>query len=870
MKTKARNCLTLLTLLISFNVIAVTFTRDVAVTQALAWMKSNPVMGAVERSVASVSTFPATGYGVYVVELAPRGYLVLNSDEALPLVVAFSADSNVNLSDLPMNAFRSMLLRHSVKMAGLLADPVELKKLMVPDVSPMAVTELHGPFMDTSWDQCNPYNKLCPSVPAGLGGYGGRAPSGCVPTAYAQIMNFHRWPLHGRGSHSYTDNSGAITGTHSAFFSDTYDWGAMLNSYAVFSSNPLDAENAVAELMYELGVAVNANYESNVTSAVTSDLGKNLDKYFYYEDCNTYSTLAALTTTLKADLRAGFPCVVSVPGHSIVADGLMVDSGVTTYHINYGWGGNNNGWWLASNVYGAALDSGVTSLRPQLLAFPVSSSFTGAVSEAVELQWMLPKQRETEADKLTIYSLEEQTTGTWSSNASELPSGNEDWTISSAGRNGGDCWYSGPSESAFMVLDEVLVPDGATTLSFYVKYIIASAVFTVSASTDGGESFTTLVSLPGDHQSSSWKLKSVPLAAYSGQQVTLCFELSSCTSYYPNGGVWIDDLSVNSGSWLDWEHFHTDATLASRRFSSTETDIDDCDDFTVFQITSTHSYMDWVSSTTEGVDDCFYKVAGGYGNVEYHLTTISTITPNAATRLLLRAKYKLYQDGFKVLVSTDNIVFTEIWAGAGTTDWGDIAIDLGTYAGQPIYVRFEYSIESYYLDGGIWIDSVSIEDVTNPELEGQPIHYTTMSPTSVGVHTLKTVLTDTNMRDHSMGPAFTLTVFDNDGMPAWWEELYGFDPFVNDSADDSDGDGFTNLEEYIAGTNPRQANSFFAIDIIGTTINWPAILDRTYRVWCAEQLAGPWQVLQTLQGPTDTFTDSSGVPKRFYKVDVAH
>jgi len=45
---------------------------------------------------------------------------------------------------------------------------------------------------------------------------------------------------------------------------------------------------------------------------------------------------------------------------------------------------------------------------------------------------------------------------------------------------------------------------------------------------------------------------------------------------------------------------------------------------------------------------------------------------------------------------------------------------------------------------------------------------------------------------------------DHDGMPDEWEKLYGFDPSnPTESYMDFDGDGYTNIEEYLNGTNPK-------------------------------------------------------------------
>jgi hypothetical protein len=56
---------------------------------------------------------------------------------------------------------------------------------------------------------------------------------------------------------------------------------------------------------------------------------------------------------------------------------------------------------------------------------------------------------------------------------------------------------------------------------------------------------------------------------------------------------------------------------------------------------------------------------------------------------------------------------------------------------------------------------------------------------------------------------------DNDGTPDWCEIRYGFDPFdAGDGGadDDPDGDGATNLEECLAGTDPNVNNDIIFMD----------------------------------------------------------
>jgi hypothetical protein len=91
---------------------------------------------------------------------------------------------------------------------------------------------------------------------------------------------------------------------------------------------------------------------------------------------------------------------------------------------------------------------------------------------------------------------------------------------------------------------------------------------------------------------------------------------------------------------------------------------------------------------------------------------------------------------------------------------------------------------------------------------------------------------------------------------------------------DDDSDGQTNADEIIAGTDPLNANSRFAIESIlatptGTTLTWTAVSGRNYTVEARDDLSsGVWVPIVT--GLTNgTYTDSIISPSRkFYRLKV--
>jgi uncharacterized repeat protein (TIGR01451 family) len=94
---------------------------------------------------------------------------------------------------------------------------------------------------------------------------------------------------------------------------------------------------------------------------------------------------------------------------------------------------------------------------------------------------------------------------------------------------------------------------------------------------------------------------------------------------------------------------------------------------------------------------------------------------------------------------------------------------------------------------------------------------------------------------------------DADGMPDWWETR-AFGSFTNAPGDDPDGDGMSNLGEYVADTNPVDGASYFRIEevAVGTEAAvlslWTSPI-RRYTAQFVPELGGPmFSNLLTFEG----------------------
>ena len=137
----------------------------------------------------------------------------------------------------------------------------------------------------------------------------------------------------------------------------------------------------------------------------------------------------------------------------------------------------------------------------------------------------------------------------------------------------------------------------------------------------------------------------------------------------------------------------------------------------------------------------------------------------------------------------------------------------------------------------------------------------------------------TNLAGSVNSSSVALTVLpdsDADGLPDAWETNYFGNPTNGSATADSDGDGMSNLEEYLAGTNPLDALSVLKIAFTVTNAQWLEFVAQTnlsYSVqWRTNLNSSLWQSLTNVSAQSLAHTvqvNTAGSPpaaERYYRV----
>ena len=351
--------------------------QDVARRVAQTWMQAQGMKDPAALQDITAQT-PFTEF--YVFAAPEGGFVLVSGDDCVKPVLAYSVKNRFVAENMPQHVV-GFLMNYEKEIkwikshqpdagqtTGVLRKGPGLQRAewraLLDGVAPQPSLAVVSPLLTTTWSQSPLYNDLCPSDTSG------QAVTGCVATATAQVMKYHNHPAQGYGSHTYTSSReiNGISYTYpnltANFGNTTYQWSQMPNELT--STSTAAQINAVATLMYHIGVADEMRYSPHASGAnnyyggsINSQRAssqESLARYFKYRPDMAVAEREAYShnryvAILRGELDQQRPILYSgsdeTGGHSFVLDGYD-NSGY--FHVNWGWAGWLDGYFVIGGL----------------------------------------------------------------------------------------------------------------------------------------------------------------------------------------------------------------------------------------------------------------------------------------------------------------------------------------------------------------------------------------------------------------------------------------------------------------------------------------------------------------------------------------
>ena len=347
--------LLLITLIVSIVAMAGPVTPDEARQNVAKFMNPRRA-AAVTQNREALRLVSTSHYKVRQNTLAPsyyifnvgqgEGYVIAAADDRVPAVLGYSNRGQIDPENMPEN-MKEWLQGYNDQLVYLNNHPevsVARRTVTGEAISPMLDARYsEGPI---AWDQNEPFNNFCP-----LDG-SSHSLVGCVATAMAQLMYYWKYPA------ATTDTIPGYTTTKRKIqmpdipAGTTIDWDNMLPRYTGYETDA--QKNAVANLMLLCGTSVKMDYTFDNSAASTGLAASALRDYFDYDEATNYIQRVDFregewNQKVYDELKAGRPVLYrgqsSAGGHAFIVDGYGGDD---YFHINWGWSGQSNDYFLLS------------------------------------------------------------------------------------------------------------------------------------------------------------------------------------------------------------------------------------------------------------------------------------------------------------------------------------------------------------------------------------------------------------------------------------------------------------------------------------------------------------------------------------------
>ncbi len=322
----------------------------------------------------------------HVFNVDSAGFIIVSgSDNTIP-VLAYSDEGVFDPNNIPPN-MSTVLNNYTQTIRYAMENDISISKniekqwqeLVNDNVKKQKdfASTIYPLLGNIKWDQGKYYNDLCPEDNSASYPLDYKCPTGCVATAMAQVIKYWEYPVQGTGykcyqaDYGYSDSDYGIYGELCADFTNTtYNYDLMPDELDYSSSSA--QVNAVAELMYHCGVAVNMQYGPQGSGAYTvlrdndfnytdgagnyyTDAAAGLRNYFGYSKAKglfkSDYTDSEWIAILKGQLNKRQPVIYAGQsndgGHAFVCDGYDEND---YFHFNWGWGGSANCYCSVSEL----------------------------------------------------------------------------------------------------------------------------------------------------------------------------------------------------------------------------------------------------------------------------------------------------------------------------------------------------------------------------------------------------------------------------------------------------------------------------------------------------------------------------------------
>ena len=280
-----------------------------------------------------------------------EGFVIVSGDDQTVPILGYTDNGHFDYSQMPPNM--KFWLQGYENELNAIREGAPIVGANIPTHDPVAT------LCTSKWNQGDPYNQSCPMYFTL-----GRSVTGCVATAMAQILYYHRAKM-------VTETQAQIP-AYQAWAEKPYN-GQYLQVEAVPAESPIDWDNmldtysgsatakqkkAVADLMWYCGASVQMGYTNSSSGAQSSMVAKALPAYFGFGESVKYHwnqgqfTEAQWDAMIYNEVSNSRPVYLSGAnssgGHAFVCDGY---DGNLCYHINWGWGGGGpDGYYLLASL----------------------------------------------------------------------------------------------------------------------------------------------------------------------------------------------------------------------------------------------------------------------------------------------------------------------------------------------------------------------------------------------------------------------------------------------------------------------------------------------------------------------------------------